>query len=383
MRLIRAALLWALPLGVATSIEAQQPRASRPLAAPNAEIEEPWSGPLQLVELRNGNIVVHDSKEKRLVVVDFRTQSQRDAGREGSGPTEFRSVIGMWRMPGDSVQLLDIFQSRMLILDPTGIAKRTQPLPGAGDPMAMMSRPMTRNLDASGRWYGESRAMSFEGGQLSMADSALVVRTNTRTMRADTVARIPSFFKAPQMSAALMRLPVPGYPPFDAWGNYPDGRVIVLRAKGYVPEIIGLDGQVRRGAGLPYARMAVTAADKREMMDSVRRTLDEGMRQASGAGMTGGQPMPRFELIEPTPWQTEMPPFTSDRVLIDPRGRAWVPVVDRTPGQRFDLLDGTGRVVDAIKLPVKVALLGFGPTSVYTARTDADDLMYIRRHALP
>jgi len=115
MRLIRAALLWALPLGVATSIEAQQPRASRPLAAPNAEIEEPWSGPLQLVELRNGNIVVHDSKEKRLVVVDFRTQSQRDAGREGSGPTEFRSVIGMWRMPGDSVQLLDIFQSRMLI----------------------------------------------------------------------------------------------------------------------------------------------------------------------------------------------------------------------------------------------------------------------------
>jgi hypothetical protein len=383
MRLLKTSFLVAAALLASASLPAQQPRASRALAAPNAEIEEPWSGPLQLVELRNGNIVVHDSKEKRLVVVDFRTQSQRDAAREGGGPTEFRSVIGMWRMPGDSVQLLDIFQSRMLILDPTGIARVTRALPGAGDPMAMMSRPMTRSLDASGRWYGEARAMSFEGGQLSMADTALVLRTNPRTMRADTVAKLPSFFKAPQMSAQVMRLPVPGYPAFDAWGNYPDGRVIVVRAKGYVPEIVGLDGRVRRGASLPYARLAITAADKRQMMDSVKRTLDEGMRQAAGAGMTGGQQMPRFELVEPNPWQTEKPPFTSDRILIDPRGRAWVPVVDRTPGQRYDLLDGEGRVVDAIKLPVKVSLLGFGAGSVYTARTDEDDLMYIRRHPLP
>jgi hypothetical protein len=383
MQLLRSSSLVAAALLMSAPLAAQQPRASRALAAPNAEIEEPWSGPLQLVELRNGNIVVHDSKEKRLVVVDFRTQSQRDAAREGGGPTEFRSVIGMWRMPGDSVQLLDLFQSRMLILDPTGIARVTRALPGAGDPMAMMSRPMTRSLDASGRWYGEARAMSFEGGQLSMADTALVLRTNPRTMRADTVAKLPSFFKAPQMSAQVMRLPVPGYPAFDAWGNYPDGRVIVVRAKGYVPEIVGLDGRVRRGASLPYARLAITAADKRQMMDSVKRSLDEGMRQAAGAGMTGGQQIPRFELVEPNPWQTEKPPFTSDRILIDPRGRAWVPVVDRTPGQRYDLLDGEGRVVDAIKLPVKVSLLGFGAGSVYTARTDEDDLMYIRRHPLP
>jgi hypothetical protein len=58
-------------------------------------------------------------------------------------------------------------------------------------------------------------------------------------------------------------------------------------------------------------------------------------------------------------------------------------VVDRTPGQRYDLLDGEGRIVDAIKLPPKVSLLGFGASSVYTARTDEDDLMYIRRHPLP
>lgn len=375
MRPLLLLLLAAVPLA------AQQPRASRPLAAPSIELEEPWSGPLQLVELRNGDLVVHDSKEKRLVVVDMASQEQRDAAREGGGPTEFRSVLGMWRMPGDSVQLLDLFQSRFLILDPTGVARRTQPLPGAGDPMAMMNRPMTRALDASGRWYGQAMAISFEGGQMTMADSARIVRTDPRTQKSDTLTSIPTFTEAPQFSPTLLRFRVPGYPPNDAWGVYPDGRVIVVRGRGYVPEFFPVGGAARRAAALPFPQMAVTAADRQAMMDSVKRALEDGMRQA--AGMAGGAQLPRVELLEPEPWQSQRPPLMGDIIRIDPRGRAWVPVLDRTPGQRYDLLDAEGRVVDAIKLPPKVNLLGFGPTSVYTARVDEDDLMYIRRHPLP
>lgn len=369
--------------GTVASLAAQQPRAARALAAPNAELEEPWSGPLQLVELRNGNIVVHDSKEKRIAVADFRTQEQREVAREGGGPTEFRSVIGMWRMPGDSVQLLDLFQSRMLILDPTGTARRTLPLPGAGDPMAMMNRPMTRNLDAAGRWYGQLIAIAFEGGRMSMSDSALIVRTDPKTMRADTLTKIPTFASAPEFSQSVIRMRVPGFPPQDAWGVYPDGRVIVVRGRNYVPEFFPAGGgAVRRAAALPYAQMPVTTADKRMIMDSVQRAMEEGMRQAAGMGAGAGQ-MPRVELLEPETWQTQRPAITGDQIKIDPRGRAWVPVLDRTPGQRYDLLDAEGRVVDAIKLPAKVNLLGFGTNSVYTARVDEDDLMYIRRHPLP
>lgn len=378
----RSLLAVALLGVVAAPLAAQQPRAARALAAPNAELEEPWSGPLQLVELRNGNIVVHDSKEKRIAVADFRTQEQRDVSREGGGPTEFRSVIGMWRTPGDSVQLLDLLQSRMLVLDPTGTARRTLPLPGAGDPMAMMNRPMTRNLDAAGRWYGQAIAIAFEGGKMTMADSALIVRTDPKTMRADTLTKIPTFTSAPEFSQTLIRIRVPGFPPQDAWGVYPDGRVIVVRGRNYVPEFFPVGGAARRAAALPYAQMPVTAADKRMIMDSVQRAMEEGMRQAAGMGAGAGQ-MPRVELLEPETWQTQRPAITGDQIRIDPRGRAWVPVLDRTPGQRYDLIDAEGRVVDAIKLPVKVNLLGFGPNSVYTARTDEDDLMYIRRHPLP
>lgn len=376
------AALAALALCV-PALVAQQPRAARPLPPSNAEFEEPWSGPLQLVELRNGDLVVHDGREKRLVVASFRTQEQRDAAREGSGPTEFRSVLGLWRVPGDSVQVMDFMQQRMLILDPSGRARRTSPLPGAGDAAAMMRRPITREIDARGRWYGEGRDIRFADGKLTFGDSVVIIRTDAASGRADSLARMLNVVRAPEFSSGgSVRMRVPGYPRQDIWGVFPDGRVLVLRGDQYVPEVVAADGRTRRGAAVPYPRLPVTDADRKAMMDSVRRAIEEGMRQAAGM-VPAGTALPRFDLQEPTPWQTEKPPFAGDRVRVDPRGRAWVPVVDRTPGYRFDLLDADGRVVDAIKLPPRVHLLGFGAQSVYTARRDEDDLLYIRRHPMP
>lgn len=377
---MRNALLFALL--AATPLAAQQPRAARPLPAPNAELEEPWSGPLQLVELRNGEIVVHDSREKRLAIASFSTQEQRNAAREGSGPTEFRSVIAMWRTPGDSVNLLDIMQQRILVLDPAGRAVRTQPMAGAGDPMALMRTPFTRSVDASGRWYGEGRDMQFEGGRLSFGDSVIVVRTDPRSAKSDSLIKFYNIVKAPEISPQVMRIQVPGYPKYDIWGVFPDGRVMLLRADGYVPEIVLNSGERRRAAALPYLRLPVTDADRKTMMDSVQRALDEGLRQSAGM-VPAGTVMPRFELVQPEPWQTEKPVFTGDRVLVDARGRAWVPVVDRTPGQRYDLLNADGAIVDAIELPPRVHLLGFGAQAMYTALKDEDDLLTIRRHPLP
>jgi hypothetical protein len=368
---------------LAFPLSAQQPRAARPLPAPNAELEEPWSGPLQLIELKNGDILVHDSREKRLVVTSFSTQEQREAAREGSGPAEYRSVMAMWIAPGDSVQLLDLMQQRILVLDPAGRARRTQPMAGAGDPMALMRTPFTRTVDAQGRWYGEGRDMRFEGGRMSFGDSVVVVRTDPRTAKADSVIKFLNIVEAPEMaSPTSLRMRVPGYPKYDIWGVFPDGRVMLLRADGYVPEIILPNGTRRRGAALPYPRLPVTEADKKSMMDSVQKVLDEGLRQAAGMAPANAQ-MPRFELVPPEPWQTEKPPFTGDRILVDGRGRAWVPVIDRTPGQRYDILSADGVILDAIKLPPRVQLLGFGASGMYTALRDEDDLLVIRRHPLP
>src|SRR5690606_36561738 len=294
--LIALSLLAALPLS------AQQPRAARPLPAPNAELEEPWSGPLQLLELKNGDVLVHDSREKRLVVTSFASQEQREAAREGSGPQEYRSVNAMWRVAGDTVHVLDLMQQRILVLGPTGRAVRTQPMPGARDRGALKRQPMTRSVDAQGRWYGEGRDIRFEGGRMSFGDSVVVVRTDPRTQKADSLIKFYNIVEAPEMaSAQSIRMRVPGYPKYDIWGVFPDGRVMMLRADGYVPEIVLPNGTRRRAAALPYPRLPVTEADKRTMMDSVQKALEEGLRQAAGMVPAGAQ-MPKFDLVPPEPW---------------------------------------------------------------------------------
>jgi hypothetical protein len=359
---------------------AQSP-AARPLAAPNAEFAEPLSGPLRIVELADGRLLVHDTKEKRLATANFATGELADVSREGSGPTEFRSAISLLRAPGDSIWLYDLVLSRVLVLTPDARPVRVQLFANAGDPMAMMNRPMVRDHDRSGRTYGEIRAMSFSQGRMSFSDSVLLVRSTGTT--ADTLATMPNHVRAPSFDGQSIKMRVPGFPPTDAWGVFPDGRVMVVRGERYVPELYFPDGTHRTAAALPFPRVAVTAADRTKLMDDTRKGMEEGLNL--GRQMSGGAPMPRFELLEPEQWQTQKPPLAGTVILVDSRNRAWVPVLRRgnDPGERFDLLDADGKLLETIVLPKDVTLIGFGRGVVYTQRKDDDELLWLQRHALP
>ena len=366
--------------GWAAAANAQAP-AARPLAAPNAEFAEPLSGPLRIVELRDGRVLVHDTKEKRLAIANLATGELTDVAREGSGPTEFRSAIALLRALGDSIWLYDIVQSRVLVLGPDAQPVRTQLFANAGDPMAMLSRPMIRDHDTAGRTYGEIRAMSFSEGRMSFADSVLLVRSSGT--RADTLATMPNFVRAPQFDGEAIQMRVPGFPPMDAWGVFPDGRVMIVRGERYLPQIYLPDGTHRTATALPFPRIAVTAADRTKLMDETRKGMEEGMNL--GRAMSGGAPMPRFELLEPEQWQTHKPPLSATVILVDSKLRAWVSVLRRgnDPGERFDLLDADGKLLETILLPKDVTLLGFGRGVVYTQRKDEDELLWLRRHPLP
>jgi hypothetical protein len=52
---------------------------------------------------------------------------------------------------------------------------------------------------------------------------------------------------------------------------------------------------------------------------------------------------------------------------------------DRT--RRYDIVDGSGRLVGSAVLPAQAEVVGFGAGAVYVARTDpSDDLVYLVRH---
>ncbi|HEX6314079.1 MAG TPA: hypothetical protein VFZ73_04440, partial [Gemmatimonadaceae bacterium] len=102
-------------------------------------------------------------------------------------------------------------------------------------------------------------------------------------------------------------------------------------------------------------------------------------------GADGRQQTVRLPVPEPETWAEFKPPFATGGVVAAPDQTVWVQrsVTAAATDVVWDVVDRSGRVVRQVLLPKQSRLLGFGASSVYVARIDADDLMYVRRHAMP
>jgi hypothetical protein len=94
-------------------------------------------------------------------------------------------------------------------------------------------------------------------------------------------------------------------------------------------------------------------------------------------------------------WPQFLPPFlgkfantrlgTAPRtanILGTPEGNL---LIRRTPsvatgGLRYDVIDRQGQLSGYLMLPASEAIVGFGTASVFTIRTDQDDVQWLRRH---
>lgn len=82
-------------------------------------------------------------------------------------------------------------------------------------------------------------------------------------------------------------------------------------------------------------------------------------------------------------WPEVMPPFTGTRaVLAAPQGELWVlrsrPANAHT--RVYDVFDGRGQLVRQVTLEGDRTVLAFGAGTVYVARTDDDDLVWLERY---
>lgn len=358
-----------------------QPRAARPLTAPPVEFAEPFSSIARMVELANGTVLVNDTREKRLGVADFGKGTFNDVAREGAGPLEYRVVFALMRGPGDSVLLWDIGNQRRMVLSPDGRPVRTEAT-GAGDMMSMIGRPLPRDFDARGNLYSTHRGLDVKGPQMLQSDSVAIVRFAAGSQRGDTLAQYGASPNSRSTGSkdGVVQMPATGFPALDAWAVFPDGRVLLIRGADYVPEIIRPDRSRVRAAAIPHTRLPLTAADKEASMKQARAQA-AGMRMPAPPG---GAP-PRFEAVEPAEWQATLPPLASTTIRVDSRARAWVHVRERdaAAGERYDLLDADGRLVDAIRLPKGLKLIAMGKGVLYGTREDEDGLIYLVRLPLP
>ena len=383
---VMAALLLASPV-LAQSVPV------RDFPKPSREIEDPFSMVTGVLEIKPGQVLAVDGTEMQMLLVDFAKGTRTEVGRQGSGPGEYRAPMGLLRVRGDTIWLLDAMLQRITAYNP-------DLTPGTTFPMLMLDQSTMTVLsapffsDRTGKVY--SNAMKIQGGvggggndvQMTIPDSVGVVRFDPRQAARTEVTKVrfPVSGK-PEISRAgnsmKMTMAFPGLIPSDPWAVFPDGRIGIVRGATYTIEFISPDGKKSTAGRIAYEPIRVTAADQKAEMDEARRLMEEQGKMAQKM-MPAGFSMD-FELLPPANWPSHYPAVGALGLLAAPDGRLWVrrAIPFRLGREQWDVIDAGGKLVASWRLPPKTTIAAVGQGVVYSVRTDDDDLRYLQRVEIP
>lgn len=352
-------------------------QALQPLGASQSEHPFAFSSVTQLRELRDGRVIVVDSRERTVMLLDFATRDEQRIGREGAGPREIQQPTYLLPLPGDTTAIWDGQHTRLFFIGPDGSPLRTdRMLADDGRPLTLDFRA-PRFADSSGRIYFDLSPIADSTSR----DSLRLVRFDRRTARVDTVGSVrrpasePATIGPPgQQHTIALTNP---FSPRQDWFVTPDGRVGVLRSPEY--RLDWTYPRAQRGPEVAYTPLPVTDEDKEHWRTSQRSMVVVRDPNARGRG-------PSVSMIpEPRTWPAHKPAFLGNAVQVDPLGRVWVQragsLADATVV--YDVFDSASRVVRRVSVPRAHRIVGFGRDVVYTTRADADDLLRLNRHPMP
>lgn len=385
---MRAMLLAIIPTTLINASPAwSQNPPTRKLSAPQAEFAEPFSEIGAIRELRDGRVIVVDSRELFVKLLDFRTGTATTIGRSGDGPGEYRWPSRLYPLSGDSTLLWDASGGRMMIIGPDGKPG------GFFDPnraesdsgMARMRRFNIRASDGRRYLYGEAQPIRINAsGVAELADHHAIERLEVSTRKRDTVAMWPARKDANARlipGAGVVTQPrMQPWPAWDHWVVAPNGQIAFVFFEPYRVDFVGEDGRVIQNRPIPYERVKVDDALKKQYREERERPV---MAMSYGRGGQSSMQMMKMPFSEPTEWPEYLPPYNGNAVFA-PNGLLWIPrltAVGRPP--LYDVINSKGALVERVELPPRTKLIGFGTNTVYIARFDADDLQYLQRHALP
>lgn len=363
----------------------------RTLTKPAAEFEEPFTAISSIRELPNGRVIVSDSRDRVVQMLNFESGEATPVGREGQGPGEYSFPGGVFAAPGDTTLLYDPLNQRYLLIAPDGKPAGQHALRSEGTRPGPRAMGIPRGSDARGRVYSQGTGVTMGPNGPTVADSAPIVRYDRATQKTDTLA----FLMVPKANTNVsggqgnMRVMVGAANPLaprEEWAVAPDGRIAIVKPEPYRVEWVAPNGAHTSGPAVPAPKMKVTEADKKEIEKARAGGTAIMMTRRDGPNGTSAQAraMRPGDLPPLTDWPEYKPPFTGNAATVAPNGELWVrrtrPAGDLVPF--YDVFDSKGQLVGHVQLPKGTRLIGFGKNSVYLVRTDADDLQYLQKYAL-
>jgi hypothetical protein len=372
----------------ASSATAQQ---LRDLPKPSREIADPFSLVLNATEYRPGQVLVADGADMEVSLVDFATGTRRVLGRKGAGPGEYTVPVGVLRLPGDTIVVLDgggggAVRIVKFLPSLAPSTTTTMMLFNTADSTVVQG---TIFADARGNIYSTSLKLVAGPTGITPADSMRVVRFD---LRQDTRFTTMASIRTPQSGAQQrqqdgtnirVRTPFSGLVTADAWTVFSDGTIAIIRGAGYTIEFLAPGGQRTPPVAIPYNRIPVAAADRNAELEAQRKQLADAMAVIK-------KTLPPnvnldVDIIPPPSWPSEYPPVAAIVAYPAPSGHIWVrrSVPARIGREQWDVIDRTGKLTARWQLPPQTALVGVGAGVVYTVRTDEDDLRYLQRVEIP
>lgn len=369
-----------LAMPLASVATAQQPAGDR---TPRRITEKPQEFPAAFTSVRSvtslpdGRLVVTDVEEKKVLLLDFAKGTATPLGRSGTGPREYQDPGGASRAPGGGVVVYDQRQRRFLPVTTTGQVQ---------DVLALPFQPQSWGSSSEGpdTFVPDTLGNLFTVGQPRRAadsrDSLPLLRIDRHGAIADTLGYLRQqevrALASPSSNVTMQQLVA--FSPRDAWAVAPDGAVAIVKAVPYRIDWYSPNKGVVHGPIIPFTPLRTTGADR----DSLRARLNGG----STARVTG-----RGQTQTVRPGATEpilkdvKPPFPGQLPRIDEQGRLWVERSRTAAATRrsYDLFDRRGVLVDRVELPEGSRVVGFDARSLYTVRTDEDDLKHLQRFRLP
>ncbi len=363
------------------------------LAKPNAESKESFTRVTAVRELPSGKVLVVDTQDKVVQLVDLAAGTMTKVGREGQGPGEYGLPLGLFALPTGETLLYDVAGRRFLTISQDGKPGAILEMPrppaaagGGGGPIVLGFNDI-RGVDAQGRIYFQGSPFTATGGT---ADSMPIMRWDRVKPTFDTIGYVtqPKNSASSSGSRGAFTVRIGGgkvWAPTEAWDVAGDGRVARVTPSPY--RVLWMaPGKIMPGPVQPYTPLKVTEADKALYKENQAKaprmmvSIGGGGGASSSSAPSAGPPQSEPDFSE------TMPPFNGrGTVQATPDGEVWVlrtrPASDKVPS--YDVFDRTGALVRRVTLNPRSRVVGFGKGTVYVARTDDDDLQWLQRYPKP
>ena len=371
--------------------------------------------------LPDGRVLVNDVSHRQLLLLDadFVKRATIADTMPANGNLYGARLCGLVPFHGDSTLFIDPASLSMVVIDARGSVARTMAVPSVDDVTLMIGGPFgTPGVDTRGRIvyrgygkYGGGFPDSLQPAVL--IDSAPVFRMQLATRQRETVGSVAvpmqrrSVIKDATGQVTGTVFHVTPLPVVDDWALMPDGRVAIVRGADYHVDWLDSDSHLTATAKIPFNWQRLDDGSKQRLLDSAKVEFDkdrEKLREvlgrsagnakaimeatassAIGGGVTitftrpdatSGRPgieakVPVVQLVDAKELPDYRPAFRLGAARADAEGNLWVrTTAPSDAGPIYDVINGSGELIDRVKLPFGRVISGFGPGVVYLGVLD-------------